>query len=376
MLGSSKGIKGKLKKYDVVAVTRDGSNNPTGFVDMFGEAIPLGGSLPSNAVLIDPVTGLFKTQAGDSIAEGFVDTMVDALLLTGGAYDDQSLVVKNPGGNVSNYFPTKLFRLNSDWRTLGRSVLYKEVPRLRVTWPADAWDAGSFSKTSMDSGNQVLVESNPTTALHALTQAVQVTGGGSLGGSYVYITGSTGAGTVDWQVGLVKIADIPSDYGLTLIHPFNAGLRTPVFATSGTSSPIIVRRISAPPLSINGGFEVTCTGQNTKNTNQHKLRVRYGAAGCTIASGSNIIGDTSTSTLASPFHHRCGIMNAGSTSVNVTTGPIDDADGWAYGTSGDVYGAYAVSNGSANTDILICLESSNAADIVMELVAVEVEWWR
>lgn len=336
------------------------------------------GTMPSNAVVIDPVTGLFKTQAGDSIAEGFVDTMLDALLLTGADYDDQSLIVKNPGDNVSNYFPVELFRMNSDWRTLGRPPLYKEVPRLRVTWPADTWDAGGFTLTpaGSPSGSKVLVESNPTTNLHGLTQATQVTGGGALGGSYVYVRGSTGAGTVDWTPGLVQIDDVAANgYGITLKHPHVAGLRTPVFATAGTSSPIIIKRISAPPLSINGGFEVISTGQNTKNSNQHKLRVRYGAAGCDIAS-SFLIGDTSTSSLASPFHHRCGIMNAGSTSVNVTTGPIEDADGWAYGTSGDVYGVYAVSNGSANTDILICLESSNAADIVMELVAIEVEWWR
>ena len=119
-------------------------NAATGNLEVNGVPIVISGGVPSNAVVIDPVTGLFKTQAGDSIAEGFVDTMLDALLLTGADYDDQSLIVKNPGDNVSNYSPVVLFRMNSDWRTLGKPPLYKEAPRLRVTWPADTWDAGGF----------------------------------------------------------------------------------------------------------------------------------------------------------------------------------------------------------------------------------------
>ena len=174
---------------------------------------------------------------------------------------------------------------------------------------------------------------------------------------------------------MTQIADIPSDYGLTLIHPYHASLRTPVFACSGATSPIVIRRISIPPLSSIGGFETFLTGKNTKASNQHKYTVRYGAAGVAIGSAV-LLADSNTSTVEAVVRNRSGINNAGSTSVNITTGPIDDIDGWAFGSTGTTYGAYSVSNGSANTDLLICMETSNGADIVMELVAIDVNWWR
>lgn len=87
-------------------------NSGTGNLEVNGVPIVISGSMPSNAVVIDAVTGLFETYSGDQIAEAFVDTMIDALALTGAAYDDQSLIVKNAGNNLSNYFPVEIFRMN------------------------------------------------------------------------------------------------------------------------------------------------------------------------------------------------------------------------------------------------------------------------
>ena len=41
-------------------------NPDTGNLEVNGVPIVISGGVPSNAVVIDPVTGLFKTQAGDS----------------------------------------------------------------------------------------------------------------------------------------------------------------------------------------------------------------------------------------------------------------------------------------------------------------------
>lgn len=340
--------------------------------------VSMTGTLPSNAVVVDPVTGQFETVAGAPIAEGFVDTVVDLITLIGSAYDNHKLIVKNPGDNLSNYFPAELFRMNSEWHTLGGiSTLYIETPRQRITWPAETWDDGNFSITTSGGGAHTLITSL-TSAKVGLTSAVQLPA--STPASYVYVIGSTGAGSEDWPIGLVQIVSMDAavypggDY-LVLDYPWTPQLRQPVFACGGVTSPIVIRRISIPPLSSIGGFESLLEGKNTKNSNQHKYTVRYGASGVAIGSAV-LVADSSTSTLDAVVRNRGGINNAGSTSVNITTGPIDDIDGWGFGGSGTTYGAYAIPNGAANTDLLVCMETSNGADIVMELVSIQVNWWR
>jgi hypothetical protein len=329
------------------------------------------GTLPSNAVVVNPVTGLFETNAGASIADAFVDTMTDALLLTGATYDDQSLIVKNPADNVANYFPAKLFRMNSRWYIEnGTATLYAGAFSKRHTWPAATWVAGTLSSAA--AGAQTTIDGGAT--LHALTAANQTTG---LTTS-IYISGSTGLGSIDWPIGWMPLAAIPNVNDLTVLYPYNANLRTPVItAINGGATEVL--RIAIPQLSALGGIDGMVSVKNYIAANEHRFKVWICAAGTTVATliaqtlpVTGLLASTNDTT-ASTVGTRFGMQNFGATNINVLAGTSTSATGLGLGTASAAYPLPGVQT-NVPTELVVTFESSTGVDITMELVSLIVNW--
>lgn len=331
-------------------------------------------SLPANAVVIDAVTGLFETPAGGAIVDASVATMTDLILLTDDAiYGGTSIIVENPADNISNYFPAKAYRMNSRWYLEnGEALLYAAAPRTRYTWPAAAWVPGTLS-----SGGVGLTVIDGGATLHALTAANQTT---SLT-TYVYISGSTGAGTVDWPIGPMQLSAIPTTNDLTVVYPYDANLRTPIITPigAGVLSAVEVARIAIPPLSASGGYEVLLSVKNFIITTEHRCKIWACAAGTTLAT---LYGQTAPVTgllnnvndaTAAPIGVRAGLQNAGATNVNTSVGAYVSTTGLGLGTGAVGYAVPALQT-NVPTELVITFESSNGIDITMELVNLIVKW--
>ena len=330
------------------------------------------GTMPSNGVVIDAVTGLFKTNAGVPIAEGFVDNMTDLVALTGTTYDNQSMIVKNPANNIENYFPAKAFRMNSRWYLEnGSSLLYAKAFSKRHTWPAAVWTPGT-PLVSAAAGAQTRIPGGAT--LHALTTANQTTGLTT----YIYISGSTGAGSIDWPVGWIQLPDIPSTTDLTVLYPYNANLRTPVITKIGDGLTEVLR-IAVPPLSEIGGFEGLVSTKSYVAANEHRCKVWACAAGTTLATlAAQTLPVTgllmnANDTAATTQGTRFGMQNRGATNVNVLAGTSTSATGLGAGTGGVAYPLPAIQT-NVPTELVVTYESATGVDITMELVSFIVNW--
>lgn len=333
------------------------------------------GTILGNTVVIDAVTGLPETYAGDPVVEASVTTMADLVLLTDDAiYGGTSIIIENPADNISNYFPAKAYRMNSRWYLEnGEALLYAVAPRTRYTWPAAAWVPAS--KASAAAGAQTTISGGAT--LHALTAANQVTGLTT----YVYISGSTGAGTVDWPIGPMKLIGIPNTTDLTLLYPYDANLRLPVITPigAGVLSGIEVARIAIPPLSTFGGYEILLGIKNFIAANEHRCRVWACATGTTLAT---LYGQTAPITgllanvndaSATPLGVRAGLQNAGATNVNTSVGAYVSTTGLGLGTGAVGYAVPALQT-NVPTELVVTFESASGVDITMELVSLMIKW--
>lgn len=329
------------------------------------------GTIPDNTVVVDAVTGLFETYAGDPIADGFVDTMVDLIALTDAAYDDQSMMVKNPADNIENYFPAEAFRMNSRWYLKnGSALLYAKAFSKRHTWPAATWVAGTLSSAA--AGAQTIIDGGATA--HALTTANQTTGLTT----YVYISGSTGAGSIDWPIGWIQLTDIPTANDLTVLYPYNANLRTPIITKIGDGLTEVLR-IAVPPLSDIGGFEGLVSVKSYIAANEHRCKVWACAAGTTLATlaaqSLPVTGllSNANDAAATTQGTRFGMQNRGATNVNVLVGTSTSATGLGAGTGGVAYPLPAIQT-NVPTELVVTYESATGVDITMELVSFIVNW--
>ena len=347
-------------------------NSGTSGLEVGGSAITITGSLPTNAVVVDAVTGLFGTADGNPIADGFVNTMTDLIALTGATYDDQSMMVKNPADNLDNYFPAEAFRMNSRWYLKnGSALLYAKAFSKRHTWPAAAWTPGT-PLVSAAAGAQTRIPGGAT--LHALTTANQTTGLTT----YIYISGSTGAGSVDWPVGWIQLTDIPSTTDLTVLYPYNANLRTPVITKIGDGLTEVLR-IAVPPLSEIGGFEGLVSTKSYVAANEHRCKVWACAAGTTLATlaaqslpVTGLLANANDAA-ATTQGTRFGMQNRGATNVNVLVGTSTSATGLGAGTGGVAYPLPAIQT-NVPTELVVTYESATGVDITMELVSFVVNW--
>lgn len=316
--------------------------------------------VPSSVLVYDPATGLI-TVNGSTL----VDTAVAGIgnLPSAVTYDGNSVVVKNPAGNTSNYFPVDMYAMNSRWFIKGgKSLLHVNYPKRRHCFPAVVWNNGGLTLASAAAGAQTKLTG---TLGHALTTANQITAGDT----YVYVSGSTGAGTVDWTVGWYKVTAI-TDAGndFTVLRAYDANLKEPVISETGTETEGY--RFLLPPLSITGGFEIFVLTKNSTNATEHKTRVRYGANGAAIGSMTEIMGSNDTNLQVVSF--RAGMQNAGSNTVQVGMGGTSDVDGW--GVGGTSYAAPTIDNSSAVTDIAVTM-SVASNDSTIEIVAYRCDWW-
>lgn len=361
------------RKLDISAPVLRGSRSPQGSGHV-SKAEILDSMLQNGAVRI--VSGLLVDKNSIPLTESSVNKMSDLILLTDPIYDGMSILVKNPGNNVSNYFPARAFRMNSRWYLEnGDALYYAKAPRLRTTWPAAAWGAGTITKATAAAGAQTQLTS---TAAHALTTANQVT----LGNTYVYVAGSTGAGSVDWTVGWTKITaitDLGNDF--TLLHPYNINLRTPVITCIGAGilSAVEALRIPIPPFSDIGGYDALVSVKNYIAANEHRAKVWACAAGTSLATlfaqSLPVTGllNNVNDVAASPLGFRCGLQNAGATNLNVATGAIVSATGLGLGTGA---AGYSTPNIQTNvpTELVVTFESGTGVDITMELVSLIIRW--
>lgn len=330
------------------------------------------GTMPSNAVVIDAVTGLFETEAGDPIADAFVDNMTDLIALTGTTYDDQTILIKNPADNVDNYFPAEAFRMNSRWYLKnGSALLYAKAFSKRHTWPAATWVAGALSSAA--AGAQTTIDGGATA--HALTAANQTD---SPLVTYVYISGSTGAGSIDWPVGWIQLTGVPSANDLTVLYPYNANLRTPVITKIGDGLTEVLR-ITVPPLSEIGGFEGLVGVKNYIAANEHRCKVWACAAGTTLATlaaqslpVTGLLANANDAA-ATTQGTRFGMQNRGATNVNVLVGTSTSATGLGAGSGAAAYPLPAIQT-NVPTELVVTFESGTGVDITMELVSFIVHW--
>jgi len=345
-------------------------NSGTSGLEVGGSAITITGSLPTNAVVVDAVTGLFETADGNPIADGFVDNMTDLIALTDAAYDDQTMIVKNPADNVENYFPAEAFRMNSRWYLKsGSALLYAKAFSKRHTWPAATWVAGTLSAGG---AGETVIDGGAT--LHALTAANQTTGLTT----YIYISGSTGAGSIDWPVGWIQLTAIPTTNDLTVLYPHDANLRTPVITKIGDGLTEVLR-IAVPPLSEIGGFEGIVGVKNYVAANEHRCKVWACATGTTLATlaaqslpATGLLmnaNDAAATTQGTRF----GMQNRGATNVNVLVGTSTSATGLGAGTGGVAYPLPAIQT-NVPTELVVTFESGTGVDITMELVSFIVNW--
>lgn len=303
---------------------------------------------------------------GNVLIDQYVSTILDLPSATDVNNTGRTITSLNPAGAVAGFFPTDMYCANSRWYTKnGRALLNVAYPKLRITFPAAAWNNTGLTVGSASAGAAVLLTGG---AGHALTTANQITAGNT----YIYISGSTGAGSLDWTVGwykLIAITDVGND--LTVDRAYNSNLRQPIVADIGTEVP--AARISIPPLSESGGFEIFNVVKNTVAANEHRWRIRYGAAGVATASGVEIfnVNDVAASIIA----FRAGLQNTGSTTTNISLGPVTGSNSGIGASSATTYATPNISNGTANTDLLITAISGNGVDITMELVAYNIVWW-
>ena len=328
------------------------------------------GTMPPEAIVLDAVTGLFETYVGDPIADAFVNTMTDLIALTGATYDDQSMTVKNPANNVENYFPADAFRMNSRWYLKnGSSLLYAKAFSKRHTWPAAAWTPGSLSPGGT---GETIIDGGATA--HALTAANQTTGLTT----YIYISGSTGLGSIDWPVGWIRLVDVPTINDLTVLYPYDANLRTPVI-TKIADGLTEVLRIAVPPLAEYGGFEGLVSVKSYVAANEHRCKVWACAAGTTIATLAAqtlpVTGllSSANDAAATTQGTRFGMQNRGATNVNVLVGTSTSATGLGAGTGAAAYPLPAIQT-NVPTELVVTFESATGVDITMELVSFIVNW--
>ncbi len=331
-----------------------------------------GGTIPDNAVVVNATTGLLETYGGDPLADGFVNTMTDLIALTDAAYDDQSMMVKNPADNVENYFPAEAFRMNSRWYLKnGSALLYAKAFSKRHTWPAAAWTP-TTPLASAAAGAQTTI---PGGAAHALTNANQVTGLTT----YIYISGSTGAGSIDWPVGWIQLTDCSVANDLTVLYPYNANLRTPVITKIGGGLTEVLR-IAVPPLSEIGGFEGLVSTKSYVAANEHRCKVWACAAGTTLATlaaqslpVTGLLANANDAA-ATTQGTRFGMQNRGATNVNVLVGTSTSATGLGAGATSSVAYPLPAIQTNVPTELVVTYESATGIDITMELVSFIVNW--
>lgn len=315
------------------------------------------------------INGLPTDMLGNKLVDLSVPTMTDLLALNTTTYDKQKIIVENPANLISRYFPSEFFCSNGGFKMLGGLNMHTEyTPRFRVTWPGIAWNDGTFDLISAAGGAQTTISANPNTNLHGLTLANQITAAGN---SSIYISGSTGAGSVDWPIGWMMLTDVPTTYGLTVLYPYNAALRTPIITDLNIETPLL--RIPMPKFSNTymGWFEYEFIFKNYVAAGV-RTRIRYGDSGMATTAGTEIFNINDAGASLTSMKGR--VTNTGTIGKNIlSTTAINNVAATAVLAAG-VPVATDIDNVTNSTDLLYTCIAPSGADVVHELIQYNVKW--
>ena len=318
--------------------------------------------------IIHLVGGLPTDMDGNRLVDLSVLTMTDLQALNTTTYDKQKILVENPGNLISKYFPSEFYCSNGGFKMVGGINTYTEAtPRFRVTWPATTWNDGTFDRTSAAAGAQTTVSANPTTNVHGLTLANQVTAGNT----YVYISGSNGIGSIDWPIGWMLVTDVPTAYGLTLAQTYNSELKSPIISDMNTESPVL--RIPMPKFSNTymGFFEFDFLYKNYVSAGL-RTRIRYGVTGVAVSAGVEV--NNMNDATAGLTSIRGRVANAGAIGKNISCAPaVNNAAPTGY-LAGASPIATDVDNVTNSTDLLYTCIAPTGIDVVHELLQYSIRW--
>lgn len=248
-----------------------------------------------------------------------IDSWIDLLATyPPGANSGLTALVRNIADNAVG-FPCEAWSDGTKWNVLhGEALLAKGAPNIKLTVPASTW-VGTYTLSAGAGANSAKTKLVGA-GNHGLTNAVAAN-------AHIRVTGTTGAGTVDWIPGLYKLLLVADGGGeLTLDYPYSASLRQPIFALENTEMELV--RINVPPLSADGVLRWMMTVDNGAAVASGKTnRIRWGLDSFSLTSGTiyysnidsggntvGIIGGFQNNTTASQvgFHNESNASGTGS----------------------------------------------------------------
>lgn len=304
-------------------------------------------------------------EAGESISTPLTfDTFADAVTATAAAYVGKTAQVRNPGNNDVSATDRRTVRgrpaliySNPDsgrWECADGEMLLHRAANTApasgsisfdVTCPAATW-IGTYTLALANGGLETKITSAGSGA-HGLS-ATNL-------GAMIEVTAGTG-----WTPGLYKLTVIEAAGDeLTIDHPYDGGLGQPTFTLiNGTSAEVLLKRIKIPALSVDGGVRWSATFDCT-GTNSKRPRIKYGAAGVTVAAAIEYFNVQDTA--ANAIGINGGFDNRGATNRQI---------GWHNASSATGVGTTAGSpetsqiESNVATDLLITAHISVAGDMI------------
>jgi hypothetical protein len=197
------------------------------------------GALPSNALVVDAVTGLVETYDNTTLVDAAVEDVTALLALNTTTYDGLSVVVRNPGGNPGYGYgtvagiPARAYCDNGAWHWESGILIhgiYAEA--LQLICPAATFTSPAVS----NSGGLVKLTS---AGAHGLTTANAITTQ-----SKVRVLSGTNWVAGDYNVTAITLDTTGTDF--TIDYTYSAGLGVPTLALVDASAEREIVRIKIP----------------------------------------------------------------------------------------------------------------------------------
>lgn len=298
----------------------------------------------------DATTGILSASGVDLVVAN-VDTTTELLALNTTTYDQQSIMVNNPGGNVGYGFgtvagiPAEAYIYNSacHWKN-GRILLGIYAEALQLTFPA-----ATFVITSIaDNGGSVKLIGG----VHGLSAANAMTGANA---SKVRILSGPNWVPGDYAITAITLDTTGTD--ITIDYDYDAGLGNPVLAVVSASEEYEIARLKLPEMLTTRAKLITEGTTSTPVAGATNLRLKsyLGTTGAAYTSASLFANSNHTTAITESFHG--GFQCQNSKSVQKTIFAATAPTG--FGTSTTAVLSLALDM-SVSTDIIVTILSDTA----------------